>query len=164
MTGSAASAGVASGAAAGAAASSAAAAATAAAAGTVATQVAVAVAATAAVATATSTAVAMRSPVNVTTACEPLDPVLREGTFTIFFDGFPRELTERESRLVEEIVVEAYNGVTYVEEQGGCIDGFFRDMQNSTLFYQNFLEYETKNVRTDPHIHVLFDHSPIYRS
>jgi hypothetical protein len=72
------------------------------------------------------------------TTCWPAEsPQFRKGSFTMFLEDFPCSFTDRESRLIDNIVVEAYNDVYYVEEQG-CVDEYFQEMLDSTLIQQLF--------------------------
>ncbi|KAL3927883.1 MAG: hypothetical protein SGBAC_012891 [Bacillariaceae sp.] len=132
--------GVASGAAAGAAASSAAAAATAgataAAAG--ATQIAAVVAVSTAAVAATTVAVANPTPEPILSVCGLANPDIRSGRMVMLFEGVPRPFNERESGLVENLVVESYNEITVGADVvvAGCLDPLAREMQSISIVNQ----------------------------
>jgi hypothetical protein len=48
----------------------------------------------------------------IISTCGLVDLEFRDGTFTLFLEGFPRAFTERETRLVDNLVVDSYNEVT----------------------------------------------------
>lgn len=92
------------------------------------------VAAAAAGVTMTVTTPPVANATDFVSSCGLMDPAFRNGTFTLFLEGFPREFTGRESRLIEDLVVEAYNDVTTGDQsEGGCVDQYFREMVNSTF-------------------------------
>ena len=66
-----------------------------------------------AVATAASTAGILFIPPTpdevITTKCGLVNPVNRIGKFTMVFEGFPRTLDDRESNILEGLVLNAYN-------------------------------------------------------
>ncbi|KAL3926716.1 MAG: hypothetical protein SGBAC_013361, partial [Bacillariaceae sp.] len=132
--------GVASGAAAGAAASSAAAAATAgataAAAG--ATQVAAVVAVSTAAVAATTATVANPTPEPILSVCGLASPDIRSGSMVMLFEGVPRPFNERESELIENLVVGSYNEITLGADVAvtGCLDPLAREMQNISIVNQ----------------------------
>jgi hypothetical protein len=55
----------------------------------------------------------------------------RPGSITMFMEGFPCAFTEPESRLVTNLIIDAYN-----EASGICDDVFQREMINSSLVEQ----------------------------
>ena len=85
-------------------------------------------------------------PALATAICQPEQPVFRDGTFTMFLEGFARPFTDRETKVVENLVVEAYNDVTYSEDVGRCIDRYQRNMLNTTLVNQVFTPLTDNNI------------------
>lgn len=101
-----------------------------------------AVGASAAAAVATTAAVAVASAAgmgllgNNTTAhgyCHYPNLGYRDGNISLFLEGIPRAFTQHESRLIQDVLVEAYNEVS-----GVCDDIYQREMLNSTLSEQIF--------------------------
>lgn len=72
--------------------------------------------------------------------CNLINPDFRQGSFGMTFEGLERNLTNRESRLVEGLIIEAYNNLTRGESylETGCVDEFLREMQNVSLTEQVF--------------------------
>ena len=68
-------------------------------------------------------------------ACAYPNLGFREGNITMFMEGIPRRFTDRESRLVEDVLVDAYNNAS-----GICLDIFQREMLNTTLVEQKYYD------------------------
>ncbi|CAJ1966104.1 unnamed protein product [Cylindrotheca closterium] len=130
--------GVASGAAAGAAATSAAAAAGAAAAGAGITQVAAVVVVSTAAIAATTAAVVNPTPEPILSVCGLATPDIRSGRMVMLFEGVPRPFDERESGLVSNLVLEAYNEITFGTNVVvmGCLDPLAREMRSVSIVNQ----------------------------
>ena len=68
-------------------------------------------------------------------ACAYPNLGFREGNITMFMEGIPRRFTDRESRLVEDVLLHAYNNAS-----GICLDIFQREMLNTTLVEQKYYD------------------------
>ena len=93
--------------------------------------------ASAAAATAATAAVAVASAAGVglignnATTCAYPNLGYRSGNITMFLEGVPRLFTQRESRLIEDVLVDVYN-----DASGICADIYQREMVNATLVQQ----------------------------
>ena len=63
--------------------------------------------------------------------CDYPDLGYRFGNITLFMEGIPRAFTQRETTLIEEILIDAYNDVS-----GICTDVYQREMLNAKLIEQ----------------------------
>ena len=104
-----------------------------------------AVAVTTAVAAAVVTTTGIEPVQNTTTAsssiistCGVVNGEFKKGRFGFVLEDIERQFGTREIRLVENIIVDAYNNVTRGLSGAGCKDKFLREMQNSTLLRQDF--------------------------
>ena len=123
--------------------SAAAAAGTAAAVGTA--QVVTAIVATAAVASTATVLTTNEAVVDIFSTCGIINPTIYSGSFQMSFDGFEGPFDKQQTRLVESVVVDAYNFVTrgkYIDNDAnetiGCVDKYLREMQSATLIDQIF--------------------------
>mmetsp|Transcript_33360 Transcript_33360/g.80667 ORF Transcript_33360/g.80667 Transcript_33360/m.80667 type:complete len:1201 (+) Transcript_33360:13-3615(+) len=107
-------------------------------------QVVTAVAVTASVATVASTTGILTPDVTepLMTRCGLADPQNRIGKFAMVFEGFPRTLDDRESLLMEGLVLDAYNDLTIGENltvTGICLDPLSREMQGVEIKNQTYV-------------------------
>ena len=80
-----------------------------------ATQVATVVAVSTAAVAATTTAVVVNSiPEPILSTCGLVNPDIRTGRMVMLFEGIPRPFDDRESSLVENLVMESYNESRWV--------------------------------------------------
>ncbi|KAL3929507.1 MAG: hypothetical protein SGBAC_012179 [Bacillariaceae sp.] len=71
--------------------------------------------------------------------CGLPDPAVRQGQFSLTFKGFDQVFDARESLVVENLVMEAYNEITIgdrLEIDGVCADPIAREMQSLGLVQQ----------------------------
>ncbi|KAL3931041.1 MAG: hypothetical protein SGBAC_011492 [Bacillariaceae sp.] len=158
-----ASAGAAAGATAGAAgAAGGAAGATAAAAGAT-TQVVAVVAVSSAVATVATTSgiLTPASPAEVILSkCGLVNPQNRIGKFAMVFEGFARTLDDRESNILEGLVLDAYNDITFgsaFNVTGNCSDPLSREMEEINILNQTFVPLIEGGLDGSSYLEILFE-------
>ena len=109
-------------------------------------------------ATTASIQVMTSSPPGLLSSCGLANPDIKSGRFAMLFEGFPRLLDERESGLVENLVVEAYNEITMGTNVAvtGCLDPLAREMQKVEIINQTLMSVDAGDL--DPTVlEVLFN-------
>ncbi|CAJ1945935.1 unnamed protein product [Cylindrotheca closterium] len=88
--------------------------------------------------------------VGFTNRCGLPNPAVREGQFSLTFKGFDRIFDARESLVVENLIVEAYNEITVgdsLEIDGVCADPIAREMQALALVDQILQSFDDEGVQ-----------------
>lgn len=116
-----------------------------------------------AVATAASTAGILFTPPTpdevITTKCGLVNPVNRIGKFTMVFEGFPRTLDDRESNILEGLVLNAYNELTIgrnFTRSGRCLDPLKREMEEVEILEQSFTPFIEGLGESSSFLEILF--------
>ncbi|KAL3940635.1 MAG: hypothetical protein SGBAC_004867 [Bacillariaceae sp.] len=89
--------------------------------------------------------------VPILSACGIAEPLVLPGRVSFVLEGFYREFDERETVLLEGLLVEAYNNITLGPEQDLCQDEYLRELQSATLFNQTFFpetEFNNSYIET----------------
>ena len=99
------------------------------------------------------------APVIIRTTCGLPEPQPRRiGKFSMGFEGFNRTLDERESSIMEGLVLEAYNTLTVgpnIETEGRCLDPLSREMEEVKVLNQNL--YPSEEGQSAPVLEVDFE-------
>jgi hypothetical protein len=110
-----------------------------------------------------NTTVALSEAVPILSECGLVDPDMREGRVTFFLEGFERKFDGRETSLIENLLVEAYNNITLGPGLDSCDDKYLRELQDATLYNQTYFpatEFNNSYMETIFETVVLCDGCP----